>query len=177
MISSRISARAGTDVTIRAPSQSVQAQAYSPRRAVTTQSEPSDPARSAAASAGPSRTCMIPETSSTWVISQPSGPAVEARPVALAAASLAHQNRVIHSVRLEADQRERRRCSAGENAVVSNPSGRSDDRLDVDSHAGGGIERGDGDGDGRRCGRSRRPHGGRRDRPEKRARAGRARRS
>ena len=78
---------------------------------------------------------------------QLAGPPAKPSPDALAAASLAHQNRVIHSARLEPDQRSRSARSPGVNAVASKPRRTLDDRFDVDADPGGRVERGERDGD------------------------------
>ncbi len=102
---------------------------------------------------------MTPVSSSTSTTSALAGPPASPDPDALAAASLAHQNRVTHSARLEPDQRSRRARSPGVNAAASKLGRAIGDRFDVDAHAGRRIERGQGDGDsvgmGDRDGRQR----------------------
>ena len=92
----------------------------------------------------------------TWALA---GPPANPSPDALAAASLAHQNRATHSARLEPGQRSRSARSAAVNAVASKLGGRSTIGSTSMPTRAVGIEHGQGDGDavgmGDRDGRQR----------------------
>src|SRR4051794_25597581 len=111
----------------------VQAQTYSPRRAVTARIGRSRGSGQASASSGPSATETAPLVASTPTTSTEFGPPTSPRPVALATASLAHQSRATHSARAGPASASRssqarspwakaRRSNSGERSVIGSTS-------------------------------------------------------